>query len=355
MNRDQIIAGFFFILFLFVLYQLFLIFSPFFKSVFWAGILAFVFYPLHKKLLKLTGNRSTVASVISTLLVLIVVLPIAGFIIYSIIVEGAKLYDLASETFTTANIKEFLNYLRNLEPISKILDTVFKYEELQSNLTAYLLGSAKFIGNYATGLLAEATKNVLIIFVHVLLVIFLIFFFFADGGKMVDYIKEVLPMERKHKNAVVDKISETLSAVIRGQFMTAFIQGGVAGFMFWILGLPIPLFFGFMTFLSAMIPVTGAATVWVPFVIYLLSIKAYTKAVILLIVGTFIISLIDNILKPYLIGSKTKLPIILLFFGILGGLHLYGFTGIFMGPVILALFFALVKIYQMEYMGMKNS
>ena len=354
MNRDQIIAAFFFILLLFMLYQLLLIFLPFFQAIFWAGILSFIFYPLHKGILKLCGNRNTLASVLSTLLVLIVVFPIAGYLVYSITVEGVKIYDIARENFTVEKIREIIHDLRGVEPFSSIVDTISQHEELQANLSNYILGTAKSIGNYATSILAHATKNTFIIIIQVIIAIFLLFFFFLDGEMFLNAIKEVLPMEKKHKNAITGKISETLSAVIRGQFMTAFIQATLAGLTFWMLGLPIPLFFGFLTFLSAMIPVTGAGTVWFPFVIYLLSIKAYGKAFILLAIGGLVISLLDNILRPYLIGSKTKLPIILLFLGILGGLKVYGLTGIFLGPVILALSFALIKIYQEEYLSIKK-
>jgi len=354
MNRDQIIVAFFFALLLIVLYQLFLIFSPFFRAIFWAGLLAFIFYPMYQQLLKLLGNRPNLAAVISSLIVLVIVIPFAGIIIYSVTVEGIKLYDLASQTFTVEKIKEFIAYSRSFELIDSAFNKVLQSEDLQRNLNSFILNAAKSIGNYATGLLASATKNILLIVIHLLLVIFVLFFFFKDGGNILEEIKNLLPMDRKHKNAIYNKISETLSAVVRGQFVTAFIQASIASIVYWLLGLPIPLFFGFLTFLSSMIPVLGAASVWVPFVIYLLAIQSYGKAIILLLIGTFCISLLDNFLKPYLIGEKTKLPILLLFFGILGGLRLYGLTGIFLGPVILALFFALLKIYQTEYMSLKK-
>ncbi|MBI4970753.1 MAG: AI-2E family transporter [Candidatus Omnitrophica bacterium] len=331
-----------------------MIFSPFFHAIFWAGILAFIFYPFHKTILKLTRKRNTLSSVVSTLIVLIIMLPITSVFVSAIAVEGARIYDIASENFTVDKIREVVHYLKNIEPFNSILNLVSQHDELQQNLSAYILGVAKSIGNYVTNILAHATKNMLGIVIQIMLTIFLLFFFFLDGEVMLDAIKEVLPMEKKHKNAIFTKVSETLSAVIRGQFVTAFCQATLAGIMFWLLGLPIPLFFGFLTFISAMIPVTGAATVWFPFVVYLFSINAMSKAIALLLVGTFVISLIDNILRPYLIGSKTKLPILLLFLGILGGLKVYGLTGIFLGPVILALTFALIKIYQEEYMSVKN-
>lgn len=354
MNRDRIIAGFFFVILLIVLYQLFRIFSPFSRAIFWAALLAFIFYPLYKRLYKLFGNRSTFTAVISTVIVLIVVLPIAGIVIFSIATEGIKLYDIASQNFTIENIRSFIAYIRTFDPINSAFNTILQSEELQNNLNSYILSTAKFIGNYATGLLASATKNILQIFIQLLLVIFVLFFFFKDGEDILIAIKKILPMDEAHKNSIFGRITDTLSAVIRGQFVTAFIQATIASITYWLLGLPIPLFFGFLTFLSAMIPVFGAAAVWFPFVIYLLVNHAYGRALILFLAGSLVISLLDNFLRPYLIGEKSKLPVLLLFFGILGGLKVYGLTGIFLGPVILALFFALLKIFQMEYMGMQK-
>ena len=119
--------------------------------------------------------------------------------------------------------------------------------------------------------------------------------------------------------------------------------------IFTVLGVPVPLFFTFLIFLTTLIPILGAASVWFPIAVYLLIMQLYGKAIILFVVGFFGISLIDNIMKPAIIGKRTKLPYFLLFFGIMGGMKLYGLMGIFLAPVVLSLFFALIKIYREKY------
>ena len=119
--------------------------------------------------------------------------------------------------------------------------------------------------------------------------------------------------------------------------------------MFAILGVPIPLFFTFLLFMTSLIPVLGAASVWFPIAVYLLIMHFYTKAIILFVVGFFVISLLDNIMKPAIIGERTKLPYFLLFFGIMGGMKFYGLMGIFLAPVVLSIFFALIEIYREKY------
>ena len=197
--------------------------------------------------------------------------------------------------------------------------------------------------------LTAFTKNLFIWILNLFLIAFMLFFFFQDGRIIYEFLYKTIPMAKKNKELLTSKINETFSAVIRGQFVTSITQGLLTGLTFWFLGLPLPFFFGFLTFLTSMIPLTGAATVWVPFDLYLFLTQQTQKAVILLLIGAFVISLSDNLLKPVLIGEKTRLPILLLFLGILGGMKLYGFTGLFLGPVVLSLFFVLAKMFREEY------
>ena len=179
---------------------------------------------------------------------------------------------------------------------------------------------------------------------------FLLFIFLKDGEKIYRFIYEIAPLERKNKQPLFGQINDTFSAVIRGQLLTSLTQALVAGVIFWFLGLPLPVLFAAVTFITSMIPVVGASAVWLPLVVYLLTLGQQGRALVLFVFGVLVISLIDNLMKPALIGEKTRLPYFLLFFGILGGIKLYGLMGIFIAPVILSLFFALVKIYQEKYL-----
>jgi len=216
-------------------------------------------------------------------------------------------------------------------------------------VTDSVLKGARAIGNFSAVQLAALTKNLFGWALNFFVITVLLFFFFRDGKYMHELVFQLLPLSAKNRKVLSNKIDETFTAVIRGQFVTSIVQALLTGITFSLLGLPLPFFFGALAFLTSMIPVTGAATVWVPFTIYLFATQETTKAVALLLIGTFAISLSDNLLKPILIGEKTKLPIFLLFLGILGGLNLYGFTGLFLGPVVISLFFVLLEIYQKDF------
>jgi predicted PurR-regulated permease PerM len=349
MKQEQIVSYFFLGFFLFVLYQIILIFSPFFAAISWAAILAFAFYPVYLKIQEVPRIHPMAAALAATLLVVLIVVIPAAFMIVSLMQESIELYARVSSYISTGSLERFVEEIRQAVKSEWFEQFLPFWDPIQKDVSNLILRTARGIGNAAAVQLAHLTKNLFVWIFNLFLIAFLLFFCFRDGKSMYEFIYQMIPMAKKNKNTLVSKVNETFSAVIRGQFLTCIIQGTLTGLTFWALGLPLPFLFGFLTFLTAMIPLTGAATIWVPFAIYLFATHQLPKAITLTVIGIFVISLSDNILKPLLIGGKTKLPMFLLFLGILGGMKLYGFTGIFLGPVLLSLFFALAKIYREEY------
>lgn len=346
MKRDQFVSFCFIALLIFVVYQVFLIFSPFFKAIFWSAILAFTFYPAYLRLRSRTKLRETSASIIMTAVIFLVVFPPVIVMIVSLAGQAIELYQSASDYVRSGEIGKLIDHVRSFALIQSVEERVVHWEPLKQNINDWLLNTAKSIGNFAAAQAGTITKNILIVFLNIILMTFLIFVFLKDGERIFDFVYQITPLEEKNKHAIFKKIRETFSAVIRGQVLTGITQAIISGLFFWLLGLPVPILFAIATFLAAMIPVFGASSVWGPLVIYLIVQQDYTRAIILTIVGVAGISLIDNLMKPALIGEKTKLPYFLLCFGILGGLQVYGLIGIFLAPVLLSLFFALIKIYQ---------
>lgn len=350
MTRDQLISLFFIALLIFIIYQIFEIFAPFMGTIFWAAILAFGFYPVHVYIKKKLNLPETVSAVCTTTLIfLIVVIPVTILII-NMIAQSIDVYQLAADFVQNGQLNKLIDDIRHIPFIQNIEAHLAQWDTLKESLSNWLLNTSKALGNYAASQLATLTKNIFLIILNLVLMIFLLFIFLKDGAGIYRFVYEIAPLEEKNRKSIFGQINDTFSAVIRGQLVTGFVQAIIAGFTFWFLGIPVPILFATATFITALIPVAGAAAIWLPLVIYLAVQHAYVKAIILFVVGTFLISLIDNVLKPALIGEKTKLPYFLLFFGILGGLKLYGLMGIFLAPVVLSLFFSLVKIYQEKYL-----
>lgn len=349
MSRTQIIFGFLTALLLFIVYQTFLILGPFLKPFFWAGVITFSFFPIYENIKRSLNGKETIASLISTLLIFFIVLPFTIFIIYNLAQEAVMLYRWGRDYIQEGRLQLLLNSAKEW-PILRHTDAFIQWDIIEQNIQEWILSAARTLGNFTIKQITIFTKNLLLGIVNFFLTFFLIFFLFKDGPKIYSFFYYIAPMEEDVKNEIFHQITDTFSAVIRGQIVTAIAQSITAGVIFWALGLPLPIFFAALTFLISMVPILGAAAVWVPFVIYLFMIGSTTKAVILFLLGVFVISLLDNFLKPHLIGQKIKLPYLLLFVGILGGLQLYGMIGIFLAPTVLSLLFILIKIFRERFL-----
>lgn len=350
MTREQFISLFFLALLFFVVYQILLILSPFFRAIFWSAILTFAFYPIYERLKRRLKPKEALAALLMTAAVFFMVIPPVVLLLINLTGQAIELYSSASTYVREGQLEKLIDQIRTAPFAQSIEARVFEWDPLKENLRNWLLGTTRAIGNFAASQAGTLTKNLLLVGLNVLMMTFLLFVFFKDGERIYQFIYEIAPLEEKTKKLLFKQVNETFAAVIRGQLLTSLTQAIVAGIIFWVLGLPLPIFFAAVTFFVALIPVVGASAVWIPLVIYLVTVHDYAKAIILFFLGTLVISLIDNIMKPALIGERTKLPYFLLFFGILGGIKLYGLMGIFIAPVILSLFFALTKIYQEKYL-----
>ena len=350
MTRDQVVSLFFIALLIFVIWEIFKIFSPFISTIFWSTILAFGFYPLYEKLRSFLQPHETLAAVLMTFTIFLLVVPPVILLFLNLATQAIDLYQAVSAYIREGGLEKLIEHIRSMRPIQNLEEHIFQWEPLKQRTAEWILSTSRSIGNFAAYQVGILTKNIFFVILNVVLMSFLIFIFLKDGEKIYQFIYHIAPLEERNRRAIFRQINETLAAVIRGQLLTSLIQAIVAGTIFWVLALPIPIFFAAVTFLAALIPVVGAAAVWLPLTVYLVTLREYGRAIPLFFLGAFVISLIDNLIKPALIGEKTKLPYFLLFFGILGGLKLYGLMGIFLAPVVLSLFFALVKIYKEKFL-----
>jgi predicted PurR-regulated permease PerM len=350
MKREQFISFFFIAILAFIIYEVFRIFAPFFTAIFWAAILTFAFYPVYSKLKKAFPKRNNTVALLMTAAVFLVVVPPLIMILINMTTQIIEFSQGAYNYVREGKLEQLVEQIRGLPWFQKVQTHVFASQPVKDSLSAWLLGTTKTVGNLAATQAGTFTKNIFFVFLNIFFMSFLTFVFFKHGEKIYNFIYEIAPFEKDTKKALFKQIDETFSAVIRGQLLTSVTQAAVAGIFFAALGVPVPLFFTFLIFLTSLIPVLGAASVWLPIAIYFFATHFYVKAIVLCVVGIFGISLLDNIMKPAIIGEKTKLPYFLLFFGIMGGMKLYGLMGIFLAPVVLSLFFALIKIYREKYL-----
>jgi predicted PurR-regulated permease PerM len=211
------------------------------------------------------------------------------------------------------------------------------------------LESVQQLGNSLTGIGAGVLKNFVLVLFDIVVLVVAIFFFFRDGPQLVRAVVGLVPMEERDKRMIIERLDETLSAIVRSAFITASLQGTLAGLGFAVAGVGFPVLLGFATALLALVPFAGAALVWAPVGLYLLYSGEQGAGIGILIWGAVAVSMSDNLVRTLIISGRTQLSLLLLFPGILGGIQIYGVAGALIGPLVIATLLAFARIYHEQY------
>jgi len=354
-NRNWLVTVFFFALLLIILYLVYLIFSPFLTAVAWAAILAIVVYPFYAWLLKLLKGRRTPAALIVTVLItILIVLPAirASFFLSQETVELARTLRTAvegNELGGWAGTPWVQEVVRLWDKVSKEL-AVFEID-----LRSSVLQGAQMASGFVASQVKSIAQNVLLFAINLVIALFSFFFLLRDGEELSENVRSLLPMDPAHKKRLFQNIVNALFAVVHGALITAMVQGLLAGLGYWALGLSFAILLGVATAFTALFPIGGSFLVWFPASVYLGLVQGpLWKGLALFAWGALIVGSIDNFLKPLLIGNRLRLPVLFLFFSILGGLRMFGIIGLILGPVLLALLVALLDLYMKDYVKLEE-
>ncbi len=331
-----------------VTYLFFLLWKPFFSPIAWAAIFAILLYPAHDRLHQRVPNKSLSATIMTILVLLIIIVPLSALGIL-LIAEIISTYDLIQQWFNSGKYDQVLAFFRG-PFIDNVREQLGTYVDLE-NIDLYTIISQAMqrLSSFAVEQLTNIVQNFSRFLFSFVLMVFTLFFFFKDGEGMVQFLKEVIPLEPKRENEIFQQFAEVVVATVVGDLAVALLQGILGGIAFWILGLPSPVFWGALMAILSIFPVVGAPLVYMPASIILFAQNEIFKAIALLVWGLLVVSQIDNFLRPILISGRTKLHTLLLFFSILGGIYVFGFLGIIIGPVIAALFFTMLRIFRDEF------
>jgi predicted PurR-regulated permease PerM len=318
------------------LYLCWRIVLPFLDVLLWAGVLVVVFQPVHRRLLLRIAHPGWTATA-STLLVIVTILGPVTLITLAVVDE---LRDVVSQLETNALRVDFnspvigpwLRWIDQYVDIERYQDAAFIRERLE--------GWTGVLANSTIGVVGGAVSVV----VQMLLVVFTMFYLFRDGDAIRRAAYDVLPLERSQMRDVVARTGEVIGATVYGVIVIALIQGVLGALIFWALGLPSALLWGVVMFFLSMIPMAGAFLVWAPAAIFLAVTGAWTRAIILVVWGVLVVGTIDNFLSPRLVGQRTRLHELLVFFSVLGGLEVFGVLGLVLGPVVVAITLALIEM-----------
>jgi predicted PurR-regulated permease PerM len=322
-------------------YLSFLILKPFLTPIAWAIVFSIVFYPLYAVIIKYIKWRSF-ASLITLIIILLIILGPVSYFFYLLVSELRTLGDYLEPGRPEA-LKEVLQQPSIKPIVDKVLSLLNTTEEA---LIKAITDNISRLGKELVSRITKGMADLITISLNFIFMVFSLFFFLRDGPEFLRKAHVYMPFSEEQKDRLGKQIGDIVVSTIYGGVAVSIVQGIMAGVAFSILGIPIPVVWGLATSIASFIPLIGASGIWIPATIYLLIMGEVMKGIALAIVGTFGISLIDNILKPIIIGSKTRIPILVIFFSILGGIKLFGLIGLIMGPLVLAIFVSVVDIFR---------
>jgi len=342
---SQFARTFFGVLTLLILYYSYLIIKPFLVEIFLGLVFFLVSKPLYNLILRLCwGFRSLASAITCLLLALFIIMPIltlAGIIagqaldIYNLINQGLHSGTLWQNL--TEKLAFVQEYAKNLNlPVN--LDNL----RLEQLVQTALVTASQFIYDNAIGLVKGFTTVIL----SLLLILFVTFFLFLEGDDFIQAIKELSPLEPVHNEEILGDVENTIKATLRGTVIVALIQGILGGVGFWLFGVPRAAFWGTVMVPASVIPVVGAALIWLPGALFLFFQGHSGASVGLILWSIIVIGSVDNILKPYLMKGARYTPTVFTLFAIMGGISYFGTIGFIMGPLILSFLLSVLSIYR---------
>ncbi len=321
------------------LYLCWLMLRPFIDVLMWAAVLVILFFPIHKRIVRRLQSPGWGAALSCLLVIVTILVPLT-------LVTAAVLNEVANVAQNLqANIQSFLD--PNSPVTGRALRWLGQYVDIERlRSQQFVTDRIKSMSGAIAGRTLGVVGGVLGTVVQIFFVIFTMYYLFRDGEGIRHWLSDALPLEKRQSREIFERMRDVIGASVYGVLVIAAIQGALGGLAFWFLGLPSPLLWGVVMLVFSIIPMAGSFVVWVPAAIYLGITGQVGKAVILTAWGALVIGTVDNFLRPKLVGDKTRLHELFIFFSVLGGLQVFGVLGIVIGPVIVAVTLALLDVFR---------
>lgn len=350
MTRQQLFALVFFALVILLLYQIGLMFQPFLFPALWAALLAHWAFPLHRRLTVVWRGNAALSAATLTLGALIVgVLPLV--VLGAMLIREAAAAELAIRAWIAGGgLQHLPDQLAAVPFVGGWLRSMAASTSLKAlSAEQSVVAGAKMLSQFLIGQMGELLKNTFLLMADFFIMLLVLFFLFKDGQGWLAVLRELVPMDESHKEKILTRLDQTIRAVVKGVLATAIVQGLLAGLAYLVLGVPFPIVLTVLTVILAPLPFGGTALVWGPVVVYLFWVGPVGKALVMLAWGVGVVSTVDQVLRPWLIGQEVQIPTLFLVLSVLGGLALYGMLGLFIGPILVSLLMTAVQIYREEY------
>lgn len=308
--------------------------KPFVPAITWALVLAVLAHPLHERLAARVRWPSLAAGLAVVVVVVAIALP-ATLVVRQVGVQAVASVAAARELVSADRWKLAIERFPRLAPLREWVEREVDVDEKVQEAT----------GEVAKGV-RGALQRAVDVSVQALIMLFLLFFYLRDKRRILHSLERLVPLAPGETEQVLGDVHDTISAVVFGTVAVAVVQGALGGLMFWWIGLPAPVFWGAVMAVLAILPLFGAALVWVPAAMFLAIQGNWQDAILLTAWGTVVVGLIDNLLYPVLVKGRLRMHTVPVFVSVLGGLIAFGATGVVLGPLILAVAMALLDIWR---------
>jgi predicted PurR-regulated permease PerM len=317
----------------------------FLQPIFWAIALAILVAPIHSRIERALSNRATLAAAASVILVVvIVIMPLIG-VGMAVTAEANALYDRlrAGEIDLTQIFAALGEHVPQL--LAFMEATGLDPTRLQSQLSSSAVELSQLIASRALAI----GQDTLRITVYFFLMLYLLFFFLRDGRRMLDAATHALPLGDERERLLLGRFAEVSRATLKGTLVVAVVQGTIGGVAFSVIGIGAPVLWGVAMAVLSIVPVVGSALIWFPAAVVLILGGQLIAGIALILVGALVMGVVDNLLRPVLVGRDTRMPDYLILLSTLGGLAAFGLAGVVIGPIIAAFFLAVWRMASEEF------
>lgn len=315
------------------------ILKPFFFAIFWAVLIAGIFAPLYKLLNKRLKSPNLCASLTLAAVLVCLIIPV-GLLLGLLIEESLDIY----KSFDSNSLKWIETFRGMLKALSK--NPIFARLNLdQAVIIDKSVEILKAITEYIFQNLSMFTKNTIIFIIQFAVMLYSLFYFLRDGAHLITTVTHYIPVDKRHINTFINQFLTTAKAALKFTFVIGGIQGFLGGLIFYITGIESALIWGVLMLGFSIVPAIGCSIIWASAGIIMLSLGHIWQGITILVFGALVISSVDNLLRPILLGHDTQMHSLLIFLSTLGGLAFFGFSGFILGPVIASLFLASWRLF----------
>lgn len=319
---------------------------PFYGAVLWGTATAIVFKPLYRQLLRRLGQRATLAALATVALILLLVMLPLAVVSVSLVQEAAMLFGKIKSGEISLSL-----YLQQMYAVLPgwslhILERLGVSDP--AVLQQRLAGTASQLGQLIAGKAFGIGQDTFDVVVGFFVMLYLLFFLLRDGDRLSTLLRNALPMPEAYKTQLGEKFRAVIRATVKGNIAVAALQGALGGLAFWVLDVHAPVLWAVVMAFLSLLPAVGAGLVWLPLALYLLATGAIGAGIGLIAYGVLVIGLVDNLLRPLLVGKDIKMPDYLVLISTLGGMAVFGINGFVIGPLIAAMFIAVWDIVASE-------